>query len=70
MRTKENAKHVLRAMNENARQGFHNGAPPPKGMPKQPATQWVKPGTKVRIKHLRGVKDLRHASPQDFGDGD
>lgn len=29
--SKENAKHVLRAMNENARQGFWNGASPPIG---------------------------------------
>jgi hypothetical protein len=29
--SKENAKHVLRAMNENARQGFWNGALPPIG---------------------------------------
>jgi site-specific DNA recombinase len=29
--SKENAKHVLRAMNENARQGFGNGALPPIG---------------------------------------
>ena len=29
--SKENAKHVLRAMRENARQGFHNGARPPFG---------------------------------------
>lgn len=29
--SKENAKHVLRAMNENARQGFWNGARPPIG---------------------------------------
>jgi DNA invertase Pin-like site-specific DNA recombinase len=29
--TKENAKHTLRAMNENARQGFWNGALPPIG---------------------------------------
>jgi|GEM_PF-2057944 len=27
----ENAKHTLRAMNENARQGFHNGSQPPFG---------------------------------------
>jgi hypothetical protein len=25
---------------------------------KQPATQWVKPGIKVRIKHLRGEENL------------
>ena len=29
--SKENAKHVLRAMNENARQGYWNGARPPFG---------------------------------------
>jgi site-specific DNA recombinase len=29
--SKENAKHTLRAMKENARQGFWNGAPPPIG---------------------------------------
>ncbi|MCJ2136984.1 recombinase family protein [Methylobacterium sp. J-026] len=29
--SKENAKHVLRAMKENARQGFYNGAPVPLG---------------------------------------
>ena len=29
--SKENAKHVLRAQKENARQGFWNGAPPPIG---------------------------------------
>ena len=28
---KENAKHVLRAMKENARQGFWNGSRPPFG---------------------------------------
>jgi site-specific DNA recombinase len=30
-RSKENAKHTLRAMKENARQGFGNGALPPLG---------------------------------------
>jgi hypothetical protein len=29
--SRENAKHTLRAMQENARQGFWNGAPPPFG---------------------------------------
>ncbi|MER8793986.1 ATP-dependent DNA ligase [Mesorhizobium sp. M0984] len=43
-----------------------HAGPPPKDMPKRPATQWVKPGIKVRIKHLRGEEDLRHASLQDF----
>ncbi|WP_280811466.1 aminotransferase class III-fold pyridoxal phosphate-dependent enzyme [Mesorhizobium sp. L48C026A00] len=26
-------------------------------MPKRPATQWVKPGIKARVKHLRGLAD-------------
>ncbi|WP_280178880.1 hypothetical protein [Mesorhizobium delmotii] len=37
-------------------------------MKKRPATQWVKPGIKARVKHLRGEEDLRHASLQDFWD--
>ncbi|MER8767305.1 ATP-dependent DNA ligase [Mesorhizobium sp. M0500] len=43
-----------------------HAGPPPKNMPKRPATQWVKPGIKARVKHLRGEEDLRHASLQDF----
>ncbi|MER8874513.1 ATP-dependent DNA ligase [Mesorhizobium sp. M0814] len=43
-----------------------HAGPPPRDMPKRPATQWVKPGIKVRIKHLRGEEDLRHASLLDF----
>ncbi len=43
--------------------------PAPKGM-KRPATQWVKPGLIVRVKHLRGEEDLRHASLQDFREED
>ena len=39
--SKENAKHVLRAMNENARQGFWNGALPPIGYRIAPADQRV-----------------------------
>ncbi|MER8778565.1 ATP-dependent DNA ligase [Mesorhizobium sp. M0977] len=45
-----------------------HAGPPPKDMPKRPATQWVKPGIKARIKYLRGEEDLRHASLQDFWD--
>ncbi|TIP22741.1 MAG: ATP-dependent DNA ligase, partial [Mesorhizobium sp.] len=45
-----------------------HAGPPPKEMPKRPATQWVKPGIKARVKHLRGEEDLRHASLQDFWD--
>jgi bifunctional non-homologous end joining protein LigD len=41
----------------------------PKGM-KRPATQWVKPGLIATVKHLRSEKDLRHASLQDFREGD
>ncbi|SJM34120.1 hypothetical protein BQ8482_380303 [Mesorhizobium delmotii] len=43
-------------------------SPAPKDMKKRPATQWVKPGIKARVKHLRGEEDLRHASLQDFWD--
>nr|WP_254024510.1 ATP-dependent DNA ligase [Mesorhizobium ventifaucium] len=32
-----------------------HAGPPPKEMPKRPATQWVKPGIKARVKHLRGT---------------
>jgi DNA invertase Pin-like site-specific DNA recombinase len=49
--SKENAKHVLRAMNENARQGFWNGALPPigyrivaaeqRGSPSRPASAYA-----------------------------
>ncbi|WP_245316456.1 hypothetical protein [Mesorhizobium wenxiniae] len=45
-----------------------HAGPPPKDMPKRPATQWVKPGIKARVKHLRGEDELRHASLQDFWD--
>jgi bifunctional non-homologous end joining protein LigD len=45
-----------------------HAGPPPKDMPKRPATQWVKPGIMARVKHLRGEEDLRHASLQDFWD--
>ncbi|TIR27198.1 MAG: ATP-dependent DNA ligase [Mesorhizobium sp.] len=43
-----------------------HAGPPPKDMPKRPATQWVKPGLIGRVKHLRGEENLRHASLQDF----
>lgn len=43
-----------------------HAGPAPKDMKKRPATQWVKPGIKARVKHLRGEEDLRHASLQDF----
>lgn len=33
----------------------------PKGMKKWTATQWLKPGIKAGVKHLRGEDDLRHA---------
>jgi DNA invertase Pin-like site-specific DNA recombinase len=36
--SKENAKHTLRAMKENARQGFWNGALPPIGYRTSPAS--------------------------------
>ncbi|MER8929183.1 hypothetical protein [Mesorhizobium sp. M0767] len=45
-----------------------HAGPAPKYLPKRPATQWVKPGIKARVKHLRGEEDLRHASLQVFWD--
>ncbi|RWF86554.1 MAG: ATP-dependent DNA ligase [Mesorhizobium sp.] len=42
----------------------------PKDMKKRPATHWVKPGIKARVRHLRGELDLRHASLQDFWEGE
>ncbi|MDF1608272.1 recombinase family protein [Hoeflea sp. YIM 152468] len=45
--SKENAKHVLRAMKENARQGFHNGSPVPLGYR---AVEVERRGTKIKKK--------------------
>jgi hypothetical protein len=43
--------------------------PPPKELRKRPATQWVKPGMKLRVKHLRGDHShIRHASLLGFSD--
>ncbi|MER8484309.1 hypothetical protein [Mesorhizobium sp. M1322] len=40
-----------------------HAGPPPKAMKKRPATQWVGPGVKLRVKHLRGDHShIRHAS--------
>jgi bifunctional non-homologous end joining protein LigD len=32
--------------------------------------EWVTPGIKARVKHLRGDAKLRHASLQDFREAD
>ncbi|WP_353041160.1 ATP-dependent DNA ligase [Mesorhizobium sp. M1217] len=46
-----------------------HAGPPPGGIKKRPATQWVGPGVKLRIKHLRGEhKYIRHASLLGFHD--
>ncbi|WP_367219285.1 ATP-dependent DNA ligase [Mesorhizobium sp.] len=46
-----------------------HAGPPPEGMKKRPATQWVGPGVKLRVKHLRGDHShIRHASLLGFGD--
>ncbi|MER9125435.1 ATP-dependent DNA ligase [Mesorhizobium sp. M0959] len=46
-----------------------HAGPPPEGVKKRPATQWVEPGVKLRIKHLRGDHShIRHASLLGFGD--
>lgn len=39
------------------------GSPPNEAMRKKyPATQWVKPGVRATVKHLRGEEFLRHGS--------
>ncbi|WP_245319372.1 ATP-dependent DNA ligase [Mesorhizobium temperatum] len=48
-----------------------HAGPPPKAvnMKKRPATQWVGPGVKLRVKHLRGDHShIRHASLLGFSD--
>ncbi|RWH71157.1 MAG: ATP-dependent DNA ligase [Mesorhizobium sp.] len=46
-----------------------HAGPPPEGMKQRPATQWVGPGVKLRIKHLRGDHShIRHASLLGFGE--
>ncbi|MER9176226.1 ATP-dependent DNA ligase [Mesorhizobium sp. M0955] len=46
----------------------HVGQAPP-GLKKRPAAQWVGPGVKLRVKHLRGEHTyIRHASLLGFGD--
>ncbi|RWP29898.1 ATP-dependent DNA ligase [Mesorhizobium sp.] len=46
-----------------------HACPPPKAMKKRPATQWVGPGVKLRVKHLRGDHShIRHASLLGFSD--
>ncbi|MER9484064.1 ATP-dependent DNA ligase [Mesorhizobium sp. M0494] len=48
---------------------MEHAGPPPGGIKKRPATQWVEPGVKLRIKYLRGEhKYIRHASLLGFGD--
>jgi hypothetical protein len=47
-----------------------HAGPPPEALKKRPATQWVKPGVKLRVKHLRGDHShIRHASLLGFSDG-
>ncbi|RWJ03441.1 ATP-dependent DNA ligase [Mesorhizobium sp.] len=46
-----------------------HAGPPPEALKKRPATQWVKPGVKLRVKHLRGDHShIRHASLLGFSD--
>lgn len=44
-----------------------NAGTPALGL-KRPAAQWVAPGTRLRIMHLRGEEKLRHASVLGFSD--
>jgi site-specific DNA recombinase len=47
--SKENGKHTLRAMKENARQGFFNGSQPPFGFKKEELDQVAAKGKKKRL---------------------
>ena len=49
--SKENGKHTLRAMNENARQGFFNGSRPPFGFRTVETERPGRRGKKKRIEH-------------------
>ncbi|MER9665573.1 ATP-dependent DNA ligase [Mesorhizobium sp. M0203] len=48
-----------------------HAGPPPQGVTKRPATQWVGPGVRLRVKHLRGEHShIRHGSLLGFSDED
>ena len=62
--SKENAKHVLRALKENARQGFWNGSLPPIGYRIVAAEQrGAKVKKKLEIDPLHGGHGAAHLSP-------
>ena len=62
--SKENAKHVLRALKENARQGFWNGSLPPIGYRVVAAEQrGAKVKKKLEIDPLHGGHGAAHLSP-------
>ncbi|MER8924306.1 ATP-dependent DNA ligase [Mesorhizobium sp. M0859] len=46
-----------------------HAGPPPKALRKRPDTQWVEPGLRLRVKHLRGEHSyIRHASLLGFSE--
>ncbi|RWM87912.1 MAG: ATP-dependent DNA ligase [Mesorhizobium sp.] len=46
-----------------------HAGPPPEAMKKRPGTQWLRPGVKLRIRHLRGDhSQMRNASLLGFAD--
>src|SRR5271166_5973176 len=57
--SKENAKHVIRSMKENARQGFWNGATPPLGYK---LIEAEKRGAKIKKK-----LDVDRSKPKRYG---
>lgn len=57
--SRENAKHVLRAMSENARQGFYNGSPVPLGYRTE---ETEKRGTRVRKTRCRSRRSRNHSA--------
>ncbi|RUV67855.1 MAG: hypothetical protein EOR33_27060 [Mesorhizobium sp.] len=58
-----------RDMKERLCKRVQEHAGPPEALKKRPATQWVKPGVKLRIKHFRGDHShIRRASLLGFSD--
>ena len=42
--------------------------PPAKGLTMKQGAEWVRPGLRATVRHLKGEEMLRHASLRDIGD--
>ena len=43
-----------------------SSGPPAKGIKRKGETKWLKPGLVGRVRHLKGEKQLRHATLQEI----